>query len=180
MKPIDVLQLLMLAAIWGSSYLFLKIAASAIGVSMTMGLRITIAALVMIIFFASMKRLPSYKTHWKKYLILGFLNLVFPFALISFSIANLNASLGAILNATTPLFTMAISSLWLKEKMTMRKVTGLFIGLVGLTVLVGWIPLALTGKVILSLIFSLLAALSYGLGAVYILGSLKLVLSPSR
>lgn len=167
MKPKDIFQLVTLAAIWGSSYLFLKIAAPAIGVSMTMGLRITIAALVMIVFFASMKRLPSYKTHWKKYFILGFLNLVFPFALVSFSIANLNASIGAILNATTPLFTMVISSFWLKEKMTMRKVTGLFIGLVGLTVLVGWIPLALTGKVILSLLFSLLAAFSFGLGAVY-------------
>lgn len=167
MKPRDIIQLILLAAIWGSSYLFIRIAAPAIGVRLTMGLRIALAAIIMVAVFTYFKRLPQYKLYWRQYFILGLLNLVLPFALISFSVANLNASIGAILNATTPLFTMIISSLWLKEKMTFRKVAGLLIGLAGLTILVGWIPLALSGKVVLAIIFSLIAAFLYGLGAVY-------------
>ena len=167
MKAKDIIRLLLLAAIWGSSYLFLRIAAPAIGISMTMGLRITIAALFMILVFSFLNKLPEYKLYWKQYLVLGMLNLVAPFALVTFAVANLNASIGAILNATTPLFTMIISSYWMKEKMSVRKLTGLFIGLMGLVILVGWIPIELNGRTILALAFSLLASLSYGIGAVY-------------
>jgi drug/metabolite transporter (DMT)-like permease len=168
MKAKDIFRLLLLAAIWGSSYLFLRIAAPAIGITMTMGLRITIAALFMILVFSFLNKLPEYKLYWKQYLILGMLNLVAPFALVTFAVANLNASIGAILNATTPLFTMIISSLWLKEKLSVRKVFGLFIGLMGMVILVGWIPVDLSGNTILALAFSLMASLSYGFGAVYI------------
>ena len=167
MKAKDIIRLLLLAAIWGSSYLFLRIAAPVIGISMTMGLRITIAALFMILVFSFLNQLPAYKLYWKQYLVLGMLNLVAPFALVTFAVANLNASIGAILNATTPLFTMIISSYWMKEKMSVRKLTGLFIGLMGLVILVGWIPIELNGRTILALAFSLLASLSYGIGAVY-------------
>ena len=167
MKANDIIRLLLLAAIWGSSYLFLRIAAPVIGISMTMGLRITIAALFMILVFSFLNQLPAYKLYWKQYLVLGMLNLVAPFALVTFAVANLNASIGAILNATTPLFTMIISSYWMKEKMSVRKLTGLFIGLMGLVILVGWIPIELNGRTILSLAFSLLASLSYGIDAVY-------------
>ena len=167
MKAKDIIRLLLLAAIWGSSYLFLRIAAPVIGISMTMGLRITIAALFMILVFSFLNKLPEYKLYWKQYLVLGMLNLVAPFALVTFAVANLNASIGAILNATTPLFTMIISSYWMKEKMSVRKLTGLFIGLMGLVILVGWIPIELNGRTILALAFSLLASLSYGIGAVY-------------
>ena len=167
MKAKDIFRLLLLAAIWGSSYLFLRIAAPAIGITLTMGLRIAIAALFMILVFSFLNKLPEYKLYWKQYLVLGVLNLVLPFALVTFAVANLNASIGAILNATTPLFTMIISSYWMKEKMSVRKLIGLFIGLMGLVILVGWIPVELNGNTILALAFSLLASLSYGIGAVY-------------
>lgn len=167
MKPKDIIQLFLLAAIWGSSYLFLRIVTPAIGVSMTMGVRILIAALVMVTVFGIIKKRPKYSLYWKQYLVLGVLNLVLPFSLTSYAVTYLNASIGAILNATTPLFTMILSSLWLKEKLTHKKVIGLVVGLAGLVVLVGWIPLEISTNVILSLLFSLLAALSYGLGSVY-------------
>jgi drug/metabolite transporter (DMT)-like permease len=173
MKPKDIFLLLLLAAIWGSSYLFLRIVTPAIGVPMTLATRIILAAIVMVALFAYLKKLPDYKRFWKQYFVLGLLNLILPFGLSAYSITNLNASMGAILNATTPLFTMIISSLWLKEKMDYKKVAGLFTGIAGLTVLVGWMPFAVTGKVVISILFSLLAALSYGIGAVYTRAYLK-------
>jgi len=167
MKRKDVGLLVLLAAIWGSSYLFLRIATPVIGPALTMSVRVVLAAAVMLGLFAYLKKFPQYRTYWKEYIVLGVLNLVLPFTLVSYSIAHLNASVGAILNATTPLFTMVVSSLWLKEKICFKKVLGLLLGLTGLTVLVGWIPFRFTADVILSIVFSLLASLSYGVGAVY-------------
>lgn len=167
MKPKEVLQLVLLAAIWGSSFLLIRMAAPPVGVRMTLSFRITIAALVLVALFAFLNGLPDYKRYWKQYLILGLLNLVLPFALINYSVTYLNASIGALLNATTPLFVMVLSAVWLKEKLTLRKISGLLVGLAGLAVLVGWIPLAFSGKVVVSLVASLLASLSYGTGAIY-------------
>lgn len=167
MKTSHTIQLLLLAAIWGSSFIFLKIVTPVIGVSMTMGSRIILAAIVMISFVAFLKKLPEYKLYWKKYVVLGVLNLMLPFALVSYSIGFLNASLSSIINASTPLFTMIISSLWLRQRLSYRKLAGMFLGISGLTVLVGWMPLDFTPEVITSLVFSFLAALSYGLGNVY-------------
>ncbi|HEX6334162.1 MAG TPA: DMT family transporter [Flavisolibacter sp.] len=167
MKPKDILMLLALAAIWGSSYLFLRLVTPSIGVSLTMASRIILAAIVMTAVFTYGRRLPDYRRLWKQYFVLGFLNILMPFAFITYSVTNLNASLGAILNATTPLFTMVISSFWLKERMNMKKVIGLITGFAGITVLLGWMPLEITGRVITSVVASLLAAISYGIGAVY-------------
>ena len=167
MKWTNILLLVLLGAIWGSSFLFLRIVTPVVGATLTMSIRIVFAAGVMLILFGYLKQLPDYKVYWKQYFILGVLNLVLPFTLISYSISNLNASVGAILNATTPLFTMIISSWWLKEKMSFKKIVGIMVGLAGLIILVGWIPFDLTGKVIISVVSSLLASFSYGVGAVY-------------
>lgn len=159
--------LALLAAIWGSSYLFLRIVTPAIGVMMTMSSRIIIAALFMTGIIIVSGNRPDYQRNWKHFTILGLLNLVIPFSLISFAVAYLNASLSAILNATTPLFTMLVSTLWLKESFTLKKLTGLFLGLAGLIVLIGWIPLEMKPMTILSIALFLLSSLSYGLAAVY-------------
>lgn len=147
--------------------MFLKIVTPVIGVSMTMGSRIILAAIVMVSFVAFLNKLPDYRIYWKKYIILGVFNLILPFTLVSYSIGFLNTSISSIINASTPLFTMVISSLWLKQKPSYRKIAGLFLGISGLVVLVGWIPLDFTPDVITALIFSFLAAVSYGLGNVY-------------
>ena len=167
MKFKDISLLVLLAAIWGSSYLFLRIATPAIGVTLTMSSRIIIAAVFMIIIIALLGSMPDYRKNWKHFTVLGLLNLVIPFSLISFAVSYLNASLSAILNATTPLFTMLVSTIWLKESFNLRKLSGLFLGLGGLIILVGWIPLEMKPLTIVSIGLSLLSSLCYGLAAIY-------------
>ena len=167
MKFKDISLLVLLAAIWGSSYLFLRIATPAIGVALTMSSRIIIAAVFMIIIIALLGSMPDYRKNWKHFTVLGLLNLVIPFSLISFAVSYLNASLSAILNATTPLFTMLVSTIWLKESFNLRKLSGLFLGLGGLIILVGWIPLEMKPLTIVSIGLSLLSSLCYGLAAIY-------------
>lgn len=167
MKGKDLTRLLLLAAIWGSSFMFLKIVTPAIGVSMTMGTRILLAAAVMLAVLAMQRRLPDYRRFWRHYLAVGILNLVLPFTLISYAIGFLNSTMSAMINASTPLFTMVIASLWLRQKMETQKLAGLVVGIAGLVVLIGWIPIEFNRQTIIAVLCSLLASISYGLGNVY-------------
>jgi len=82
-------------------------------------------------------------------------------------VIQLNASIAAILNATGPLFTTIVSALWLGERLGPRKIIGAGLGILGVSILVGWSPLPLTPAVLLATGQALLAALSYALTAVY-------------
>ena len=167
MRPVDIFRLILLGAIWGSSYLFMKIAAPVIGVSFTISARIIIATIILLTAFSITKRLPNFRQHWKSFFVLGALNMALPMALITFSVIHLNASVSATLNATTPMFTMLATSIWLKEKLSIKKVAGMVVGILGVSVLVGWVPLALTKEVYLSIIMALAGALCYGIAGVY-------------
>lgn len=98
---------------------------------------------------------------------MGTTNNVIPFLLIASAIVDLNASIAAILNATTPLFTALVATVWLKEPLGWRKTTGLLLGVVGVSILMGWSPLPLSSTVIWAALFALVGALSYAVAAVY-------------
>jgi drug/metabolite transporter (DMT)-like permease len=167
MNPADLARLFLLAALWGGSYLFIRIAAPVLGVPLTMSLRVMVAAIALIAFSYFKHHLPPLRQRWRSYLVLGLLNNAIPFILIAIAVVNLNASIAAVLNATTPLFTAIVAAVWIKEPLSHRKLTGLLLGIVGVAVLVGWSPLPLSGPVILGGIAALVAAISYGLAAVY-------------
>jgi drug/metabolite transporter (DMT)-like permease len=109
----------------------------------------------------------SVRSDLSKYVLLGALNAAIPFVLISFAEVVIPASLAAILNATTPLFTAIIARLWLKEPLPFTKVGGLILGFSGVAVLVGWTPVPLNARVLLAVSCSLMAAALYGVGSIY-------------
>ena len=167
MKPIDLVRLVLLAAIWGSSYLLMRVAAPVLGVFLTIGLRLTLAAAVLIFYAATTRLLPDFKRFWRAYLIMGLLNNVLPFTMITTAVVNLNASISSILNATTPLFTAVVAALWLKERLNKSQVLGLVLGMAGVVILVGWSPLPMSPLVLWSALLALTGAFFYGLTAVY-------------
>jgi drug/metabolite transporter (DMT)-like permease len=163
----DLGALVLLGAIWGSSFLFIRIAVPALGPFVLMELRVGLAAAALALFAVAVGRLPRLRSRWKELLALGACNAAIPFSLIAASEINLTASLAAILNATTVLFAAVVAAAWLGEALTKGKVAGLVMGIVGVAVLVGWTPIALSGIVLVSVGASLLAAFSYALGGVY-------------
>jgi drug/metabolite transporter (DMT)-like permease len=167
MKPKDLLGLLLLAAIWGSSFLFIKMVVPSVGVGITMSMRVMIAAAFLVVVVCVNGQVPDLKKNGGRYLILGLLNLVLPIALIVFSVSKINASTAALLNAMTPLFTMLIARFWLNEKLGLQKISGLVLGLAGIIVLVGWNPMPLDSSVGWAILASLGAAISYGFGNVF-------------
>lgn len=167
MKFQDVVMLLLLAAIWGASFLFIRIASLILGPVVLMDLRVLLAGAALLLYAITIRHLPALWSRWKAYALLGALNAALPFTLIATAELHLPATLAAILNATTPLFTAVIAAFWMKDRFTAKKAVGLILGVLGVGILMGWSPLALNGIVLLSVGASLLAACFYGIGGVY-------------
>lgn len=167
MNPKELGALLLLGALWGASFLFIRVAAPVLGPIWLIDLRVLIAGIVLLIYALIVRKLPHFKSQWKSYLLLGLLNALIPFVLIAYSAIHLNASLTAILNATTPLFTAIVARFWLGELLSVRKVIGILVGLTGVCILMGWSSVPFTVEVWLSIGASLMAALFYGIGGVY-------------
>ncbi|MEC1604578.1 DMT family transporter [Bacillus halotolerans] len=159
--------LLLLASLFGASFLFIKIASPSLGPLFLIESRVGIAAISLIIFARLLKQKIEIKYKWKELMILGAINAAIPFVLIAYAELNISASLAAIINSTTPLFSVIISILWLKEGKNMRTFLGIIMGCIGVGILVGWSPIQLNVKVILSIVAISLAALFYGIGGVY-------------
>ena len=137
MKTRDFLMLLILSALWGGSFLFMRIAAPVLGPFLLIEMRVGIAALALLIYTALLRKIPELGKNWKHFLMIGTINSAIPFVLIASSTLYVPAGLAATINAMTPLFSAIISAWWLKEPLSWRKVLGLCLGLIGVAVLVG-------------------------------------------
>ena len=173
MKIRDLLTLLILAAVWGGSFLFMRVAGPVLGPFVTVELRVGIASVALFLYAVAIKHRPSILHKWKEFLVIGALNAAVPFVLITTAELYLTSSLASILNATTPAFTAVVAWIWIKEALGLKKITGLVIGVIGVVVLVGWSPIPLNGKILLSVAFSLTAALLYGIAGIYVSKVLK-------
>jgi drug/metabolite transporter (DMT)-like permease len=102
--------LVLLRAIWGSSFLFIRVAVPALDPFVLMELRVGLAAAALALLAVAVSRLLKLRFRWKKLLILGAVNAAISFSLIAASEINLTASLAAILNATTALFAAVVAT----------------------------------------------------------------------
>ena len=116
-------------------------------------LRVAIAVVALLVYGVAIGRLPKARAHWRRFLILGLVNSAIPFSLIAFAEIELTASLAAILNSTTVLFTAVVAAIWTGEALTPGKATGVVLGV--------------AGAMLLSVVAMLLASLFYALGATY-------------
>ncbi|WP_411348412.1 DMT family transporter [Paenibacillus sp. WLX2291] len=167
MKAKDTLMLVLLAALWGASFLFMRVAVPVLGPLVLIDLRVLIAGLALLLYSLLLRKRPQLLHKWKQYLILGVCNAAIPFCLIAGAELSMNASLAAILNSMTPLFTAIIAYVWIKEPLTGRKITGLLLGVTGVIVLVSWNAHAGSTGTIWAVVMSLGAAVFYGIGGIY-------------
>ena len=167
MKAPDLARLLLLAALWGGSFIFIRIAAPVLGPIVLVTIRVLLAGAALLVYALVTRSELELRARWRQYLTIGALNSAIPFVLISTAELQLPASLAAILNATSPLFGAVIAAIWIKDPLTRKKIVGLALGLMGVSVLVGWSPTKLTPVVLLAVGASLLGAAFYGLASVY-------------
>jgi drug/metabolite transporter (DMT)-like permease len=163
----DLGALLLLSALWGASFIFIRVAVPALGPFVLVELRVGLAAATLALCAVLLGRLPKLRVRWKQFALLGLVNVAIPFSLISAAEINLTASLAAILNSTTVMFTAVVAAVWMGDALTARKIFGVVLGIIGVTVLVGWDPIVMDWAVILSVGAMLAASLGYALGSVY-------------
>lgn len=168
MKPADYARLFALAAIWGSSFLFVRLAVPVIGAAWFTEFRVGIAALVMLAYAIVTGIALAPHKHWRAYLMMGLINSGLPWLLYSYSGLHLTAGMMGILNATTPFFSVVCGTLWLGERLSPGKFLGLILGLVGVTLVVGLGPLALTLDVVLATLACVGATLCYALSSTWL------------
>src|SRR5918995_776356 len=125
MKPKDFAGLILLGALWGGSFLFIRVAVPALGPFLLVELRVGLAAAALFLYAFAASRVPKILSRWRSLLSLGFLNAAVPFSLISAAEIHLTASLAAILNSTTVMFTSIVAALWMGDALTARKAIGI-------------------------------------------------------
>lgn len=135
MKAFDLGELVLLAALWGASFLFMRLGAHEFGPVALAAVRVGLASLLLVPLLASRGQLGQLRQHWRGLLLVGALNSAVPFALFSFAALSITAGLSSIVNATTPLWTAIVAWLWLRQGLTRWRVLGLVIGFAGVAFL---------------------------------------------
>jgi len=167
MSASSFLKLISLAAIWGGSFLFLRVAAPVLGPVLLIQCRVALAALFLV-GLALLGRKPlDIRAHWKHFLILGLVNTAIPFVLFAWAAQVLPASLESVLNATAPIWGAILGALWTRTLPSAKTTLGLVLGIAGVAVLVGLDGNGLTPQVLLAAGGALLAAGCYAVAALY-------------
>lgn len=162
MSPVDIFRLLSLAAIWGASFLFMRIIAPVIGTVPTAFFRVSIAAAGLLVILGLMRINWDFKGKLKTVMLLGVINSGIPATLYSVAAQVLPAGYSAIFNATTPLMGVLIGGLFFSEKLTTAKLGGVFLGLFGVGILTRAGPVAFDMQLLMGALACLLATTCYG------------------
>lgn len=137
MKPRDTIELVLLAALWGASFLFMRLAAPHFGPVPLAALRVTGAALLLLPLLVGRSGMGGLRRHWRPIALVGVSNSALPFMGFSLAALYIPAWLSSILNATSPMFGALIAMAWLREPSSASRVAGLCVGFVGV-VLLAW------------------------------------------
>lgn len=126
---------LLLAAIWGSSFLFTRFGVVEFGAIVTAFVRVTIAAGFLMPLLWLRGQGPLLREHWKKIFVIGIINSGIPFVCFAYALLSITTGFSAILNATVPLFGALVAWVWLRDRPTATRVLGLAIGFAGVAML---------------------------------------------
>jgi len=135
MRAADTARLIALAAIWGASFMFLRVAAPVLGAVWTSETRVLLGGVALLLWFRLTGFDPELRRHARFYLLVGTVNSAIPFTLYAFAAQHAPASLLAVLNATSPMFGMAFGAIFAGERINARKVLGLVLGAAGVAII---------------------------------------------
>jgi drug/metabolite transporter (DMT)-like permease len=163
----NLLELFLLAAIWGASFLFMRVATPELGAIVLIALRVGIATLVLLPVLRSAEARAQLRAKLRPLFIVGITNSAIPFCLLAYSTLYVNAGMDSILNATTPLWTALVAVTLYQTAMNREQTLGLLFGLIGTVVLV-WDTLDSGVKGIpVAIGAALVATLCYGFAVNY-------------
>jgi drug/metabolite transporter (DMT)-like permease len=167
MKTRDLIDLVMLAALWGASFLFIRIAVPHFGPAPLIFLRVGIGGVFLLPLLLMRNGWPDFRKSLTPIFVVGVVNSALPFTLLSYAALSLTAGFVSILNASSPLFGAIIAYFWLKDRLSALRVLGLCIGFAGVTVLVWGKASFKPGGSGFAIMAALLASFFYGVAVNY-------------
>ncbi|MFN0118446.1 MAG: DMT family transporter [Elusimicrobiota bacterium] len=170
------LQFIFVSALWGGSFLFMRIAGPELTPIPLIFLRVTIGGLFLLPFCLIQGHLPEIKSQWNKASVLGLTSAALPFSLLAYTTIRTSAGHGAIINSTAPFFTALVAWIWLKNKLKPLQILGLVLGFLGVFYLVKDKTTINSTHGIHAIIAGLMATFLYGFSVNY----MKKYLSESK
>jgi len=168
MSPAEVLQVLAMAAVWGGSFLFLRVATPDFGPVPLIAIRVGVSALFLLpLLLARPVWRVEFRKNMGKLFLLGLFNAAIPFPLFAYSTLFVTAGFASIINATAPLFAALVAGVWLRDRITIGGIIGLIIGFAGVFLLVGGLPDIRPGA-LLAIAGALFASFLYGISASFV------------
>jgi drug/metabolite transporter (DMT)-like permease len=157
---VNVLWLIILGTLWGSSYLFIKITVAEVPALVLVSGRLVVASIVMWIALRVLSiPVPRSWQTWRSYVLLGFFGAAAPYTLITWGEQYIPSGLASLLQATTPIFAVLLARFWTSdERITFGKVAGVILGFVGVVLLM--VPDLRSGLVDVGTRFTLLGQLA--------------------
>ena len=167
MRTRDLVDLVVLGAIWGASFLFMRVAAPEFGAIPLIAARVGIAAAFLSIVLARRGGLDHLYKNAAQLTFLGAINSAIPFSLFAYAVLYVTAGFASVLNATAPLFGALVAFIWLRDRPSPTRIAGLLIGFAGVLVLVwGRVAVGRDGGMS-AILAGLSAAVLYGIAANY-------------
>lgn len=167
MKTRDLGELLVLAALWGASFLFMRVGAAEFGPVALAAVRVAGASALLLPIVLWRGRWADLRAHWRPIGIVGVLNSALPFFLYSYAALSITAGLSSIFNAAAPLFGAVIGWWWLGDRLTRTRIAGLAIGFAGVVWLAASKASFTPGGSGFAIVACLAATLLYGVAANY-------------
>ena len=168
MSKADYARLVALAAIWGASFIFQRVASPELGAALVAEGRLLIAGMVLALWFRLIGFDPQWRRHLKQYVAIGLVNMALPSLLYAFAMMHIPAALAAFLNSTSPMFGALFAALFLGERLTARKGLGCAAGACGVALIAQPAGFASTPMFAASIAACLAACVCYGFTGVVV------------
>jgi drug/metabolite transporter (DMT)-like permease len=167
MSVLTACEFVLLAAIWGASFLLMRLGASEFGPYATAFLRVILASMLLLPLLVWRGQFAALRDKWGRILAVGTLNSGIPFALFGFAVLHISTGLTSILNATTPLWGALVAWVWLRDKPQGLRILGLAVGFAGVAAL-AWDKATFKAGAAspgLAVLATLMATMCYGIAA---------------
>jgi len=171
-RPMNAVEwglLILLSVVWGGSFFFNQVAVAELPPLSVVATRVAGAALILLVVQRAFGiALPRDRRVWAAFLVMGLLNNAIPFTLIVWGQTQIASGVAAILNASTPVFTVILANfLTSDEPMAGRRMAGVLLGLAGVAAMIGGSAVEALGGEVLAKIAVLGAAVSYSLASIF-------------
>lgn len=137
MNQASVLRLLLLSMIWGSSFVFYKLASAEMAATLMAALRVAFGALFLGILFAILNKKTQVAKRWKLIAAISVFAAALPFTLVAYASQTVTASILVIVNATAPIWAALVALIWTRTVPSPMALLGLVLGLLGVAIIVG-------------------------------------------